>query len=235
MPEPKIVALTGAGISAESGVPTFRGEGGLWRGHRAQDLATPQAFQRDRAQVWAFYHYRRQLVDDCHPNPAHRILAEIESQLATRFTLITQNVDGLHRLAGNQNLIEIHGSLWQIKCSRCQQSWQDRQIYPEDALPTCPNCEQVARPDVVWFGEGLDPALLEKSFEAVKSASIMLVIGTSAVVYPAAQLPVIAKQNGARLIEFNLEPTPLSQLADETYFEPAGSSLPRWWNQFIHS
>lgn len=232
MQTPRIVALTGAGISAESGVPTFRGEGGLWRGRRAQDLATPEAFQRDPAQVWAFYHYRRQLVHSCHPNPAHVALAEIESRLGNHFSIITQNIDGLHHLAGNQNLIELHGSLWQIKCGYCQQSWPDRKIYPEHELPVCPACGQLARPDVVWFGEGLDPARLEASYEAARHASIMLIIGTSAVVYPAAQIPMVARQNGARLIEFNLEPTPLSQIADETYFEPAGTSLPRWWKQF---
>jgi NAD-dependent deacetylase len=235
MSNPNIVALTGAGISAESGVPTFRGEGGLWQGHRAEDLATPQAFQRDPAKVWAFYHYRRRLVHDCHPNAAHHTLADIESRLGARFKLITQNVDGLHRLAGNKNLIEIHGSLWQIRCSQCLRSWHDRQIYPQDAQPTCTECGQMARPDVVWFGEGLDPARLDASYEAASAASIMLVIGTSAVVYPAAQIPEIAKRNGARLIEFNLEPTPLSQLADETYFEPAGKSLPRWWDRFLQA
>jgi NAD-dependent deacetylase len=235
MPAPTIVALTGAGISAESGVPTFRGKGGLWHGRRAQDLATPQAFTRDPALVWAFYHYRRQLVQGCLPNPAHQALADMETRLGPRFSLITQNVDGLHRLAGNKNLIEVHGSLWQLKCTRCQHSWQDREIYPDDVLPTCPSCGEIARPDVVWFGEGLDPARLDASLVAAKTATIMLVIGTSAVVYPAAQIPVTAKQHGARLIEFNLEPTPLSQLADETFFEPAGISLPRWWSQFTSS
>lgn len=232
MPTARIVALTGAGISAESGVPTFRGEGGLWQGHRAQDLATPQAFQRDPSQVWAFYHYRRRLVHACHPNPAHQTLAQMEAQLGPRFTVITQNVDGLHQLAGNQNLIEIHGSLWRIKCSHCRLSWQDREIYSDDILPTCPSCGEVARPDVVWFGEGLDPARLEDALSMAREASMMLVIGTSAVVHPAAQIPVFAKLNGARLVEFNLEPTPLSRLADETYFDSAGKSLPKWWKKY---
>lgn len=235
MQAPRVVALTGAGISAESGVPTFRGEGGIWRSHRAQDLATPQAFQHHPARVWAFYHFRRRLVHSCQPNPAHYTLAEIESQLGNQFTLITQNVDGLHNLAGSHSLIEIHGSMWQIKCSRCQKSWPDRNLYAEDELPACPTCGQMARPDVVWFGEGLDQAKLEVSYQAAKRASIMLVIGTSALVYPAAQIPVIAQQNGARLIEFNLEPTPLSQIADETYFQSAGVSLPRWWKDFSQS
>jgi NAD-dependent deacetylase len=234
MTNSNIVVLTGAGISAESGVPTFRGAGGLWRGYRAQDLATPQAFNRDPHQVWAFYHFRRELVAGCQPNAAHIVLSQMETQIGAQFTLITQNVDGLHRMAGNSRLIEIHGSLWQIKCTSCDHSWEDREIYPEETLLTCDKCESLARPDVVWFGEGLDAGRMEASIKAAEQASIMLVIGTSALVYPAAQLPVLAKQNGARLYEFNPNPTPISDIAYGVFREPAASSIPQWWSSYTH-
>lgn len=233
MIEDRIVALTGAGISAESGVPTFRGQGGLWEGFRAQDLATPQAFKKDPGLVWAFYHYRRRLVAGCRPNPAHEALALLEESIGSRFTLITQNVDGLHKDAGQQNIIEIHGSLWELKCTACSQIWQDREIYPDPAMPTCPGCGQIVRPAVVWFGESLDPMRLLSAWQAVEQATIMLVIGTSGVVFPAAQMPELARQHGALVVEFNPEETPLSSLADEVYREAAAQSVPGWCRNYL--
>ncbi|MFP3854176.1 MAG: NAD-dependent deacylase [Anaerolineales bacterium] len=225
-----IVALTGAGISAESGVPTFRGEGGLWEDYRAQDLATPQAFKDDPELVWRFYAWRRQLVRGCRPNKAHTTLSEIE-RASDDFTLITQNIDGLHQRAGSQNVIELHGSLWKLRCTRCGENWRDLAVPFEEPIPGCPNCGSNARPDVVWFGESLDESILEKAFAASKRASTFLVIGTSAIVQPAASLPLVAKRQGASLIEFNLERTPISDAADERRQGPASAKLAEWWHE----
>jgi NAD-dependent deacetylase len=148
-----VVALTGAGISAESGVPTFRGEGGLWRQYRAEELATPHAFRRDPSLVWEWYDWRRQLIGDCRPNAAHRTLVEMETHFDD-FVLVTQNVDGLHRLAGSRNVVELHGDIWRMRCtSDCSAGWEDR-TSPLPGVPArCPSCGALARPDVVWFGE----------------------------------------------------------------------------------
>jgi NAD-dependent deacetylase len=225
-----LVVLTGAGISAESGVPTFRGKGGIWEDHRAEDLATPQAFTHDPTLVWRFYNWRRAIVANCAPNTAHHILVEIEHHLK-KFTLITQNVDGLHKIAGNQHVIELHGSLWRMRCTRCQNSWEDRRVHPPEHLPKCQDCGTLARPDVVWFGEPLDEDTLEEAMEAASQAQLMLVIGTSAIVHPAASIPMIARSAGARLVEINPESTPLTPLADQALQEVATKGLAQWWDQ----
>jgi NAD-dependent deacetylase len=225
-----LVVLTGAGISAESGVPTFRGNGGLWEDHHAEDLATPQAFAHNPTLVWRFYNWRRSLVAHCTPNTAHHILVEIENHLE-RFTLITQNIDGLHKIAGSQHVIEMHGSLWRMRCTRCQNSWEDRQVHPPEHLPYCQDCGSLARPDVVWFGEPLDGDILEEAMEAAAQAQWMLVVGTSAIVHPAATIPMIARSAGARLVEINPESTPLTPHADLAIHEVATKGLARWWNQ----
>jgi NAD-dependent deacetylase len=228
-----VVVLTGAGTSAESGVPTFRGEGGLWRQYRAEELATPHAFRRDPGLVWEWYDWRRQLIGDCGPNAAHRTLVEMEKHFDD-FVLVTQNVDGLHRLAGSQNVVELHGDIWRMRCtSACSPGWDDR-TSPLPVLPArCPSCGALARPDVVWFGETLPPAATDAAWAAAQRCQVMLVIGTSAVVQPAASLPVLALQNGAYLVEINPQPTPVSDLVDEAIRKPAAEALPDWWRTWL--
>jgi NAD-dependent deacetylase len=221
----RVAVLTGAGISAESGVPTFRGADGLWRNRRATELATPQAFAADPELVWAFYNWRRDLIGRVSFNPGHRALVDLEERVPD-FTLITQNVDGLHLLAGSRNLLEIHGNLWKVRCTGCGRVHLDRS--PDmGTLPTCAECGRLLRPHVVWFGESLDADLLGRAVEAVRSCRLMLVIGTSAVVQPAASLALEAKAAGARVAEINLEPTPQSSSMDYVLQGKAGEILPR--------
>ncbi len=222
-----VAVLTGAGVSAESGVPTFRGEDGLWRRYRAEDLASPQAFRSNPTLVWEWYDWRRRLIANCQPNPAHLTLAEMEKALPV-FTLITQNVDGLHRLAGSQKVIELHGNLWNVRCVAEGTVRECRDVPLLEVPLRCP-CGALLRPDVVWFGEPLPAGALVAAQEAVLSCDLMLVIGTSGVVHPAASLPLWAKQGGAYLIEINVQPTPISAYADEVILGPAAVELPKLW------
>ena len=208
-----ITILTGAGISADSGIPTFRGEEGLWRNYRAEDLATPEAFARDPRLVWEWYNWRRELIATKQPNPAHIALAELERRRPDRFWLITQNVDGLHRAAGSQCLSEIHGSIWKVRCTGCGLVSDDREV-PLPTLPTCLQCGGLLRPHIVWFGESLWEENLRRCDEALQSCDLLLVIGTSGVVYPAAGFASIAKEMGALVMEINLESTQQSDLVD---------------------
>jgi NAD-dependent deacetylase len=223
-----LVALTGAGISAESGVPTFRGAGGFWREHRPEDLATPEAFCSDPGLVWDWYAWRRELIAACRPNDAHRTLADIENDIDD-FVVVTQNVDGLHQAAGSQRVLELHGSIWRLRCTHCDYTREDRRVPLPDLPPHCPECSSLLRPDVVWFGESLPMDAVQGAWSAAAQCGTMLVIGTSAVVEPAASLPRVAHRHDSRLIEFNPERTPASQYADEVFREPAGEALPRWW------
>ena len=228
-----LAVLTGAGISAESGVPTFRGEGGLWRSYRAEDLATPGAFRRDPQLVWEWYDWRRGLIGACAPNAAHETLAEMELHFDD-FVLITQNVDGLHRLAGSRNVVELHGNIWRMRCTRgCRAPWEDRTVPLPDIPPHCPSCGALARPDVIWFGESLPNHALDAAFAAARRCQVMLVIGTSAVVQPAATLPVLALQRGAYVVEINPQATPLSGAVDQAIHEPAAMALPGWWRVWL--
>jgi NAD-dependent deacetylase len=221
----RVAALTGAGISAESGVPTFRGDEGLWRNYRATDLATPQAFARDPELVWEFYNWRRDLISKVTYNPAHRALVELE-RIVPDFTLITQNVDGLHLLAGSRNLIEIHGNLWKVRCTKCREITLDRS--PDmGTSPECKSCGGLLRPHVVWFGESLDPDILQQAIATSKACQVMLVIGTSSVVQPAASLALEAKSGGAVVAEINLESTPHSPFMDFTLHGKAGEIVPK--------
>ena len=230
MIETPVVVLTGAGISAESGVPTFRGTEGLWRNFRPEDLATPEAFARDPNLVWEWYAWRREMIARCVPNAAHRVLVAMEQRLGRGdFTLVTQNVDGLHEAAGSQSNLCLHGSMWAMRCTREGTRYPDRRVPLEEIPPLCPGCGALLRPDVVWFGEALDREVLEAAIAASRRARTMIVIGTSAVVQPAASLPLLAKRNGARLIEINPDETPLSAYADEVLRGPAAVELPRWW------
>ncbi len=207
-----VAVLTGAGISADSGVPTFRGADGLWRNYRAEDLATPEAFARDPRLVWEWYNWRRELLATKSPNPAHHALVELE-QRVERFWLITQNVDGLHPAAGSRKLSEIHGNIWKVRCTQCRQVHANREV-PIPILPLCPACGGLLRPHIVWFGESLDPEDLDRSMAAVGSCEVLLIIGTSGVVYPAASFAALAKQAGAFVVEINLDPTPNSPIVD---------------------
>lgn len=201
----RVVVLTGAGISAESGVPTFRGAGGLWKGLDPMQLATPEAFDRDPELVWEWYGWRRGLVAKCQPNPAHDFLAWLEPQVES-FTLVTQNVDGLHQKAGSKNVIEIHGALFKSHCRRrCQAPREDFSVEFEE-LPRCPVCKDLERPGVVWFGESLPEGALEAGIEAAAQADVFLVIGTSRVVFPAASLVPLAARSGAKVHEINPHP-----------------------------
>ncbi|UCE27706.1 MAG: NAD-dependent deacylase [Candidatus Coatesbacteria bacterium] len=220
-----IVILAGAGMSAESGVPTFRGADGLWRNFRAEDLATPGAFARDPVLVWEWYEWRRGLVAECEPNAAHSAVTELENRVTGSFLLVTQNVDGLHRVAGTRNYREVHGCLWETRCLGCGDV-VERRDHPLGELPPKCTCGGTLRPNVVWFGENLPEATLSSAFAAAGECDVMVVAGTSGVVYPIAHLPRIAKDAGGYVIEVNLERTPISTLADEVHLGPAGEVLP---------
>ena len=207
-----LTVLTGAGISADSGVPTFRGADGLWRHYRAEDLATPEAFERDPRLVWEWYNWRREVLATKKPNEAHSALARMEER-TEHFHLITQNVDGLHRLAGSQNISELHGDIWKVRCTSCRLVVENRDV-PLALLPHCSGCGGLLRPHIVWFGEALDAQVLARSFRATESCDVMVIVGTSGVVYPAAMLMPSAVANGAFVIEINLDPTPHSSGAD---------------------
>jgi len=211
----RLTALTGAGVSAASGVPTFRGDGGLWKTHRASDLATPEAFDRDPALVWEWYDWRRQTIAACEPNAAHHVLARWSERPG--LTLITQNVDGLHERAGARDVLRFHGSIWHVRCSRgcaaSPTSWREDTV-PYPALPPpCPYCGGLIRPDVVWFGETIDMGVFARCAEAT-ACDVFLAIGTSAVVFPAAGLLYEAKRRGAFTVEINVEQTQASPHLD---------------------
>jgi NAD-dependent deacetylase len=223
----RITVLTGAGVSAASGVPTFRGSGGLWRNFAAQDLATPEAFRRDPRTVWEWYNWRRERIAGCSPNPAHDVLA-CWSRRYPAFRLITQNVDGLHERAKTENVIRFHGSIWEVLCwERCPRSparWVDERVPLPAIPPACPYCEGLLRPGVVWFGEGIDPEAMERSIEALR-CDLFLAIGTSAVVYPAAGFIHEARSRGAHTVEINPEATPFSASVDLVVAAPAEEVL----------
>ena len=219
-----VVALTGSGISAESGVPTFReAQTGLWERYDPQRLATPQAFARDPRLVWGWYEWRRKLVTEAEPNPGHQALAELEHRIPG-FTLVTQNVDGLHARAGSRNVIELHGSILRSKCSR--EGVIVELEHKDSVPPRCPRCGAFLRPDVVWFGEMLPPGALEAASEAARGCEALLSIGTSSLVYPAAALPYEALESGATLVEVNSSETPLTAHADYLLRGSAGQILP---------
>jgi NAD-dependent deacetylase len=219
-----LVVLTGAGISAESGLATFRGPEGIWEGRNPMELASPEAFRTDPMTVWRFYDWRRQQALKAAPNPAHLALAAWERE-HDDFTLITQNVDGLHERAGSRNVVRLHGSLWRLRCTAEGREFDDVR---EDLGPLPPRCEcgGMLRPGVVWFGESLPAEAIERADRASRAARLVLVIGTSSLVYPAAALPQVAKSAGAYVVEINPEPTPLSAQVDERLAGPAGRIVP---------
>jgi len=221
----KLVALTGAGVSQESGLRTFRdAQTGLWAKHKPEDLASPQAFQRDPKLVWDWYAWRREAIKGARPNAGHYALVELESKIP-QFTLITQNVDGLHRMAGARNLLELHGNIQRARCSDCgtyAETWDE----DSESVPRCEECDGLLRPDVVWFGESLPRDQLEKAVEASRACDIFLSVGTSGVVQPAASLAHAAKNNGAVVVEVNMEPTPLTPKVDFFFQGKSGEVLP---------
>lgn len=220
-----IVVLTGAGVSKESGIPTFReAQIGLWANYEPEKLATVEGFVNDPKLVWTWYDWRRKMVSTVKPNAGHFALVELES-LVPLFTLITQNVDGLHRLAGSQNIIELHGNIARHKCLKHGHSASD---VPTDLSepPKC-HCGSLIRPDVVWFGESLDSKNLSDSFAAAEAADVFLIIGTSGLVQPAASFPFAAKRCAAKLIEINPEQTPLTDAADVFLCGASGVILPQ--------
>ncbi|HLY07661.1 MAG TPA: NAD-dependent deacylase, partial [Planctomycetota bacterium] len=204
---------------------TFRGPGGLWREFRPEDLATPEAFAADPALVWEWYAWRRGLIARARPNPGHEALAELERR-APEFTLITQNVDGLHALAGSRSVLDIHGSLWRTRCVPCGTVREDRATELGRVPPRC-SCGALLRPDVVWFGEALPEELLRRSISAIDACDLLLVIGTSGIVQPAASFADAALSRGVPVLELNLEATPLSDRATTTLRGRSGELLPR--------
>lgn len=219
-----LAVLTGAGVSAESGLPTFRGPGGIWEGQSAMELATPEAFEEDPERVWRFYAWRRDRLREARPNAGHEALARIERSLP-RMTLITQNVDGLHRAAGSRNVLELHGTILLTRCTLCgaREPWPDA---PFESLPPRCACGGLLRPDVVWFGEALPEGVFEAAAAAAGESAVFLVAGTSSVVAPASTLAVIASRAGARVFEINPEETPLAPLADGCFRASASAVLP---------
>ncbi|MCX6825966.1 MAG: NAD-dependent deacylase [candidate division Zixibacteria bacterium] len=219
-----VAVLTGAGLSAESGVPTFRGTEGLWSKFRAEELATVEAFLNNPKLVWEWYLHRRELMNQVTPNAGHYALAEMEKYFED-FTLITQNVDGLHRAAGSQHLLELHGNISRNKCLECGKPFRG-EINLESGKPPQCECGGRIRPDVVWFGELLPEKVVREAFEAASRANLFFSVGTSSLVYPAAAMPLTANRKGAYLVEINLEPTPLTEFADYSLLGKSGEILP---------
>ena len=221
----KLAVLTGAGASQESGLRTFRdAQSGLWAQYKPEDLASPQAFARDPKLIWDWYAWRREAIKGVRPNPGHYALVEFEKRIP-QFTLITQNVDGLHRMAGNQNVLELHGNIQRVRCSECYlftETWGD----DTESVPQCSACGGLLRPDVVWFGESLPRGQLEAAVEAARTCDVFFSIGTSGVVQPAASLAFAAHNRGAVVVEINAEPTPLTPKADYFLQGKSGEILP---------
>lgn len=228
----RICVLTGAGVSRESGVPTFREADGLWNKFRPEELANVNAFITNPERVWEWYAWRRDLMARVQPNPGHHALAELET-MKEAFVLITQNVDNLHRLAGSRDVVELHGNIQRNKCHHCGHIFQPDDpeasfSFIKGELPRCPVCKEgLLRPDVVWFGEMLPEDAIERAWKETERCDLFLSVGTSAVVYPAAMLPQVAKGAGATLVEINPVQTELSYLADIVVREPSGVALPR--------
>lgn len=220
-----LLVFTGAGVSRESGVPTFRGEDGYWHRYKPEELASWAAFESDPELVWRWYDYRRQLLVDVEPNAAHEAIAALGRGFDD-FLLVTQNVDGLHSRAGSVDPVELHGNIWRARCTREHTVTDFMEVPLKDKLPKCVTCGALLRPDVVWYGEPLPAAAYDCSYQGASECDAMIVVGTSSVVRPAASLPLVAKHNGAFVVEVNTGYTPISALIDETLIGRAGEIMP---------
>lgn len=221
----RVVAFTGAGMSAESGVPTFRGDDGIWKKFKPEELANLDAFMRNPELVWEWYAHRKRIIASIQPNPGHYALAKMEKMFPC-FAVITQNIDNLHRRAGSTTVFELHGNIERNYCMECGKPYSNEEVLKHERAPHCANCNGLVRPDVVWFGEMLPEDEWEKSVRAAESADVFFSIGTSGVVFPAASIPHIAKQHGAAVVEINPEQTLLSDRADYFVKGPSGVILP---------
>lgn len=230
-----IVVLTGAGISAESGIRTFRAADGLWENHRIEDVATPEAFERDPELVHQFYNQRREqlLLPDIHPNPAHQALAKLEQGCTEQFLLVTQNIDNLHERAGSHNLIHMHGELLNLRCITSGQVFSNHQPVAPEARCRCCGQTGTLRPDIVWFGEM--PMQMELIYEALESCDLFVSIGTSGHVYPAAGFVEVANSVGAETVEINLEPSKKQSAFDRHIYGPASREVPLFVESLINS
>ncbi len=219
------IVFTGAGVSAESGIPTFRGRGGLWERFDPQKLATPEGFWEDPMEVWSWYKLRMELIARARPNPAHVVIARLQERGLVK-TIITQNIDGLHQRAGARDVVELHGNIWRVRCTgpgcRHRETLAEP---PEEIPPRCPACGSLLRPDVVWFGEPLPFREWSRAVEEAERADLVLVVGTSGVVMPAGMIPYIVKRNGGVLVEINVEETGYTQMADLHIRGKAGEVL----------
>jgi NAD-dependent deacetylase len=220
-----LLVITGAGISNESGIPTFRGNDGLWKNYRAEELATPWAFEKDPVTVWKWYDWRRGIIGNAQPNPGHLAIKELEDRFEN-FLLITQNVDGLHGRTGVKNIVEIHGNLWRVRCMR-EHTTSMLVDVPLSSIPPKCQCGAPLRPDVVWFGESIPTQALEQSFRALEMCDTLIVVGTSGAVYPVASFPETVKRNGGFVIEVNMEETAISRIADIALYGKSGEILPK--------
>lgn len=220
----RIVVSTGAGISEESGVPTFRGPGGLWNDFKPEELATPEAFARNPKRVWEWYDWRRQLLREVQPNPGHSSLVDLETWVP-QFYLFTQNIDGLHQKAGSKKVYELHGNIWNVRCV-AENKVKALPNAPLASLPPVCDCGALLRPDVVWFGESLPVDVTHLAWDVSSHCDAFFLVGSSATVQPAASLPIAAKENGAMLIEINPEATAITEIADESFRGKSGIILP---------
>lgn len=216
-----ITVLSGAGISADSGIPTYRDVDGLWNNFRAEDFSSVEAFKKDPKMVWDWYHQRRMVMGEAKPNRGHLAISTMESR-SMQFTVLTQNIDGLHQQAGSNNVVELHGSVWKFRCTNCLGEWEDRRT--RNGIPQCDSCHSQARPAVIWFGESLNPYEWDRAVRAAY-CDVMVVVGTSAMVHPVADLPNMAQRNRARVIEVNKEKTPISTYADLSFIGNASDIL----------
>ncbi len=223
----KITIFTGAGISKASGIPTFRGKDGLWSKYSASELATMNAFIKNPKLVWQWYNHRRKLIKQAKPNAAHLAITKIENLFKDNFTLITQNIDSLHKEAGTKNIIELHGNIFEVRCMRCGKVYGDDKIYQDSELvPKCSYCKKGSlRPNVVWFGENLDRDILDEAMKKSALCDVFIAVGTSGVVQPAASLPKIAYDNGAFVVDINIEYSAVSIYSQETVIAPAQNTL----------
>lgn len=230
----KITVITGAGFSQASGIPTFRGKNGLWKNYDPSELATPSAFKKDPILVWEWYKWRLNIVLNAKPNPAHLKLAEVE-QRGFDIAILTQNVDDLHERAGSQNVTHFHGEIRQARCLSCRKkfTWTKDLLKSVDEIPKCNICESYCRPDVVWFGEGLDSEIIQGCVDRLSLTDILIVAGTSMVVYPVAEFPFLAQQQNpsVKVFEFNLDYTPISRIATKTFLGSVEKTIPDFFSK----